>query len=54
MSKYQKGISIAIIGTFGFFANILSVHVLLRCRENRNFHRLLAGTVYIFGQLALY
>lgn len=24
MSNYQKGISIAIIGTFGLFANILS------------------------------
>ena len=47
MSKYQKGISISIIGTFGFFANILSVHVLLRCRENRNFHRLLAGLAIV-------
>ena len=42
-----QGISISIIGTFGFIANILSVNVLLHCRENRNFHRLLAGLTIV-------
>ena len=41
------GISITIIGTFGFIANIVSVHILLQCRENRNFHRLLAALTTI-------
>ena len=46
-NSYIQGISITVIGTFGFVANILSVHVLLRCRENRNFHRLLAGLTIV-------
>lgn len=44
MSQYFiQGLSILIIGIFGFAANLLSVYVLLQVRENRNFHRLLAG-----------
>ena len=31
-----------IIGIFGFGANVLCVIVLLKCKTNRNFHRLLA------------
>ena len=38
-----QGISVAIIGTTGALANLLSVFVLLHCKDNQNFHRLLAG-----------
>ena len=41
------GISITIVGTFGICANLLSVIVLLKCKENRNFHRLLAGLAIV-------
>ena len=41
------GISITIVGTFGICANLLSVIVLLKCKDNRNFHRLLAGLAIV-------
>ena len=42
-----QGVSVSVIGVFGFVANVLSVIVLLRCKDNRNFHRLLAGMAII-------
>jgi len=42
-----QGISVTIIGIFGFAGNILSVIVLLQCRDNRNFHLLLVGLAVI-------
>ena len=42
-----QGVSVSVIGIFGFIANVLSVIVLLKCKDNRNFHRLLAGMAII-------
>ena len=42
-----QGVSVSVIGIFGFVANVLSVIVLLKCKSNRNFHRLLAGMAII-------
>ena len=36
-----------VIGLFGFGANALSIVVLLKCKDNRNFHRLLAAMAII-------
>jgi hypothetical protein len=38
---------VTVIGTLGIGANILSMVVLLKCKDNRNFHRLLAGLALI-------
>ena len=42
-----QGVSVSVIGLFGFVANVLSVIVLLKCKDNRNFHRLLAAMAII-------
>ncbi len=47
-SQYAiQGVCIAVVGTFGFVANLLSIYVLLQCKENRNFHRLLAALTIV-------
>lgn len=47
-SKYLiQGVSVTVIGILGFIANVLSVIVLLKCKHNRNFHRLLAGMAVV-------
>lgn len=35
------------IGIPGFLGNLLSIVVLLQCKDNRNFHRLLAGLAIV-------
>ena len=42
-----SGISVLAIGIPGFLGNLLSIVVLLQCKENRNFHRLLAGLAIV-------
>ena len=36
-----------VIGIPGFLANLLSIFVLLQCKDNWNFHRLLSGLAVI-------
>lgn len=47
-SKFlMQGVSCTIIGIFGFCANLLSICVLVKCKDNKNFHRLLASLAVI-------
>ena len=42
-----QGVAILAIGIPGFIGNLLSIVVLLQCKDNRNFHRLLAGLAIV-------
>ena len=42
-----QGIGVSVISLFGLCANILSIVILLRCQNNRNFHRLLIGLAIV-------